>query len=320
MDKSVYERKLLKQIVSSIEDHGGRQYVVSVILSGSFGRGEPTYVEQPDGSVELKSDVEIGVVFPGYIRKGRVNKLIEDVSKEFSEELNMMPISYRRLCHGHNFNYTLLTPKYKTLFTYDLYYGSRTIWGKDLISQRKFSLEAVDPYEGKRLVANRIGELLYLRQNADVQQNAQWKGKLMLAMGSAWLLGQGKYVSSYCGQYERLKTLQAAEKDLGDGFLAEYEKVFRYLRQNGGVYDIPENLLREYTANINRYFQRIGLCKPRVNSFSRMVKYVVKYVKSGVAFGWIGFENRILQALIDGYCSQAPFQYRAAQVWHKVLY
>lgn len=320
MDKAAYESKLLERIISSIEHHGGQRYLISVILSGSFGRGEPTYVEAPDGAVQLKSDVEIGVVFPGHIQKSKVKKLIDQVSKEFSEDLNMMPISYRRLCRGHNFNYTLLTPKYKTLFTYDLYYGSRTIWGKDLISQKRFSIEAVDPYEGKRLVANRIGELLYLRQNADVQLNAQWKGKLMLAMGSAWLLGQGMYVSSYCGQYEKLMAFPEAEKDLGAGFLGEYEKVFRYLRQNGGVYDVSEELLREYTANINRYFQRMGYDKPRVNSFSRMAKYAVKYVKSGVSFGLIGFEDGILQALIDGYCSQAPFQYRAAQVWHEVLY
>lgn len=322
MDKAAYEKALLERIIASIEAHGGSRWVRAVILTGSFGRDEQTYVETEDGSFHLKSDVELGVVFPDHVSKQTMNTLIEAVSGEFTEELNMMPISCRRMQHGHNFNFTFLPPRYKTLFTYDLYHGSKTIWGQEYLNKKAVTLADVDPYEGKRLVANRIGELLYLQSHCSDQPQlqAQWKGKLLLAIGSAWLLSRGKYVTSFHGQWENLKALPEAEQVLGTGFLQEYEKVFRYLRQNGGVYDIPDALLRDYTANINRFFRAHVPGKSRVNSASRMAKYLIKYAKAGAPYGAAGFEDRILQALLDGYCGQEPQQYQAAELWRKVLY
>lgn len=320
MDKAAYEKALLERIVASIEAHGGSRLVSAVILTGSFGRDEQTYVEAADGSFHLKSDVELGLVFPDHVPKSKMNTLIQAVSGEFTEDLNLMPISRSRIRHGHNFNFTLISPKYKTLFTYDLYHGSKTIWGQEYLNKQMVTLQSIDPYEGKRLVANRIGELLYLQQSDRPQLQAQWKGKLLLAIGSAWLLSRGQYVTSFRGQWQSLKAQPDAEEVLGTGFLREYEKVFRYLRQNGGEYDIPDALLRTYTANINRYFRAHIPGKPRVNSASRMAKYMIKYAKAGAPYGMVGFENRILQALLDGYCAQDNQQYQAAKLWHKVLY
>lgn len=137
MDKSVYEKNLIDNIITSIERHGGRDYFSSIILTGSFGRGEPTYSFSSKGTLQLKSDVEIALVFSKPSQKKAVEKLIRRVSSEFIEELNLMAINERRVRKAYNFNFSLIIPKYKTIFTYDLFNGSRTIWGRDFIEEKK---------------------------------------------------------------------------------------------------------------------------------------------------------------------------------------
>lgn len=325
MNIAEYEKDLLRRVLDSIRRHGGEQCLSAVILTGSFGRDEQTYTRNDAGDFSLKSDVEIALVVPKWQYKKRVETLVRCVPEEFAEELNLMPISERRLRRGHNFNYTLKTPRRKTLFTYDLFNGSKTIWGKDFIGRAHIALETVDPYEAKRLVANRIGELVCLRQDAAARQDAyriaQWKGKVLLAIGSAWLLGRGEYASSFHAQKEKLQQMQQElERDVGTGFYPEYEKAFEFLRQSKQPYEVPDARIEGYVRNIDADFKRRGLTAPAVNSVSRMTKYCMKYMRTGMGYGLIGFEDRILQALIFGFHAQAPELGQTAQVWKRVLY
>ena len=171
MDKAVYEQKLISDIITSIEKYGGKSYLSSIILTGSFGRGEPTYSSDSEGKLFLKSDVEIALVFPKLSQKKYVEELIRNVSSEFIEDLNLMPINERRVRKACNFNFTLRVPKFKTIFIYDLFNGSKTIWGRDFIGEKTILLGDVDLYEAKRLVANRIGELTYLRNSSEIEKN-----------------------------------------------------------------------------------------------------------------------------------------------------
>lgn len=167
MDRKTYERDLIENVIASIEKHGGKDCLSSIILTGSFGRGEPTYTVGDDGEPQLKSDVEIALVFPDSSKKQAVEQLIGTVSSEFTEELNLMAINEKRVRKAYNFNFSMRVPKYKTIFTYDLFNGSRTIWGRDFIEENTITVAEIDPYEAKRLVANRIGELVYLQNSAD---------------------------------------------------------------------------------------------------------------------------------------------------------
>lgn len=325
MDKKAYEKNLIKNVIASIEKHGGKECLSSIILTGSFGRGEPTYTMGDDGKPQLKSDVEIALVFPDSSKKQAIQHLIETVSSEFIEELNLMAINEKRVRKAYNFNFSLCVPKYKTIFTYDFFNGSRTIWGRDFIKENTVTISDVDPYEAKRLVANRIGELVYLQNSADDSSKdylrKQWKGKLILAIVSAWLICEGDYVSAYHGQYQKLHGKEKeAEKTIGKGFLEEYEKVFRFLREDGSEYETPDELLVGYVKRLDQYFKQKSIRKPKVNSVSRLMKYIIKYIKTGMKYGLIGFEDNILQALINDYWNMTDKVITDADVWHKVLY
>lgn len=325
MEKVAYAEKLIKKVIASIEKHGGKDCLSSIILTGSFGRGEPTYTVGGDGELQLKSDVEIALVFPDSAQKQTVENLIEAVSSEFTEDLNLMAINEKRVRKAYNFNFSLRVPRYKTIFTYDLFNGSRTIWGRDFVKENTVTASDVDPYEAKRLVANRIGELVYLQNSADESSKdylrKQWKGKLILAIVSAWLICEGVYVSSYHGQYQKLYSKEKeAEKTIGKGFLREYEKVFRFLREDGSEYETPDELLVGYVKKMDRYFKQKSIRKPKVNSVSRLMKYTIRYIKTGMKYGLIGFEDNILQALISDYWNRTDKVTADADVWHKVLY
>lgn len=324
--KEAYEENLIKSVLNSIEQHGGRKCLSSIILTGSFGRGESTYEIDTDEQFHLKSDVEIALIFPDSSKKNIVEKLIREVSAEFEEDLNLMAVNEKRVRKVYNFNFSIRIPKYKTIFMYDLFNGSRTIWGQDFIKSKEVRLSDVDPYEAKRLVANRIGELVYLQTHTDDVEKKeylrkQWKGKLVLAIVSAWLICEGEYVSSYYGQYQRMKNKIAdVEGTLGEEFFEEYDMVFRFLRENGPVYEIPDKKLIGYVQRIDQYFRKKGVGKSKVNSSSRVMKYVFKYAKTGMKYGIVGFENEILQALISHFWKKSDMAIKDADVWHRVLY
>ena len=322
INKTEYEDNLLKRILGRIEYYGGNKILSSVILTGSFGRGEPSYTMELDGSVVLKSDIEIVLVFPKETSKKRVNALIKQVSSHFTEDINMMPVSENRVCKIHNFNYSVIKPRYITVFTYDLYNGSRTIWGKDFIETFRISNESIDEFEAKRLVANRIGELIYLKKtNIIPYTKVQWKGKVVLAIGSAWLICKKKYVSSYRGQYDTLKKVsEDIDHDIGPGFFSLYEKAFNFLRENIPIEEISDKLLKDYVKGADFFFQTLGLNRPKINNLARTMKYYKKYIKWANKYGLFGFEDRILQSLISGYYREYDDIDITARIWKEVLY
>ena len=131
----------------------------------------------------------------------------------------------------------------------------------------------------------------------------------------------GKYTSSYYGQYEKVKAdREKAENVIGKDFVSEYERTVAFLRGNSDAYEIPDKLLLEYLGNIDLYFQKKRIKKPKTNSVSRYMKYIIKYIKSGMLYGFRGFEDKILQSLISDFLQGSDRLYRDAQIWHRVLY
>lgn len=325
MTKNEYEQNLISKVIKSIENHGGNDCLSSIVLTGSFGRGEPTYEIDSNGEVQLKSDVEIGLIFPRSSQESAVIEIMKSVCSEFAEDLNFMPINEKRIRKAYNFNFSLKSPKYKTLFTFDLFNGSKTVWGHDFIGEKDIRLDDVDIYEAKRLIANRIGELIYLQNNADEGEKEylriQWKGKLLLAIAGAWLICEGKYVSSYHEQFDIIKQSEkAVSNQFGTEFLTEYGKVFSFLRENGEKYEIDDDLLIDYVKSMDRVFTEKKIVSPKINSFIRLAKYYYRYFKTDMNYGFCGFENKILQSLITDYCNKSEKLTEEANIWHTVLY
>ena len=107
---------------------------------------------------------------------------------------------------------------------------------------------------------------------------------------------------------------------MGEGFWNEYDAAFSFLRESGEVYEIPDYKLMDYIKRIDQYFNEKNLKIPKVNSTSRRIKYIVKYCKTGMKYGIIGFENNILQALIEDYWKQSKRVFEDADIWYRVLY
>lgn len=323
MSKEEYISILIKRLVDSILRHGGERLISSIIMTGSFGREEPTWSIDSEGSLVLKSDVEVSVVQNNFVKNRDIRELIMIVRNEFTEDINLMSFRERRLRHASNFNYSICKQRYKTLFTFDLYNGSKTIWGIDYLGNHRIAIDDVDPYEAKRLVANRIGEYAYLTQNNsnDIYLKKQWKGKIVLAICSACLLLNKKYVSSYHGQREVFLAHPELAQNLGDSFIQDYKCTFSFLRDGGELFEVDDNNLREYVKNINQEFKAAQLETPRVNNLMRLIKYSIKYLKTGCKYGIAGFENKILSSLLDDYVSgDMDSLNKTARIWHNCIY
>ena len=317
MRREAYEAQLFDRINKAFEAHQLSDCACSAILTGSFGRGEPTYRYSGE-DVTLQSDVEIALIYRRSRDGKRLRTAMRAIASEFEEDLNFMAFPRRRIVRRHNYNHTLFTPRYCTLFAYDLFGASRTIWGETLLG-RSLPAERIDLYEAKRIVANRIGELLCVPEE-DVQSVAVWRAKLLLAIASAYLLCEGAYQSSYRAQHDEILRRKAALIGvLGHKFMVDYQAAFGYLREGADGFCVSDGNLRGYVAAIGDYLQQRGVAKPKTNSLSRRVKYCLRYLRFGGRGGLVGLEERILQALMEGFAAGADAGKYAA-MWRAVLY
>lgn len=317
MNREELEKNLFFNILSVMKENGLEKLASSVILTGSFGRGEATYYSSPEG-LELKSDIEIAVVYT--CSKRRIAEFVKSVSAKFPWELNLMPITPGRIKKVKNFNGGIITPKRKTLFTYDLYSQSITLWGEDYISKKRVEVSEIDTFEAKRIVANRIGELVYISDKKP-EDIIIWKSKLMLASACAYLLLRGGYASSCKKQAEAVKARrEEVSRELGGDFVSDYLGAFSFLREGGSAVDIDEEKLRMYAAGIDALFERYNIKKSRVTSLSRRAKYLFKYLKNGAPLGLAGFEEKIIDSLIRSFISGDNKIKETAGLWHEVLY
>ena len=316
------EEHLINKILNDFTTKKEINYIDSIIITGSFGRHEPTY-QYIDNKYILKSDVEIAIIYSNFYKKRYLNKLINDFKQMYKEDLNFMLINKKRIMKVHNFNYSFITPKKKTLFTYDLFNGSYTLYGKDFLKNNFVKIGDIDLYEAKRIVANRIAELVYLSSSPNDNNEfilAQWRAKTILALGTAWLLLNNKYESSYHSQ----KKLIELNKDkinnfFGDNFYYNYIKCFDLLRNNGEYYLIDNKYLLNYIIKINSLFNDSKLNKSKVNNLARKVKYFLKYILYKKDLNIFNIENRILSDVLVGYINNDNILYKA-NLWHNVIY
>ena len=324
MNKEEYTAKLLNEIIAFIEQNRGEEILSSIVLTGSFGRGEPTWEVDADGNAILKSDVEIALVRKPSVRNKEALDLCHKLWNHFQEDLSLMVFSERRIKNAHNLNHSLWETRYKTIFTFDIFNGSKTIWGKDFLKSKRITIDAIDPYEAKRIVGNRIGELMYLTEDEgknDDYTRKQWKGKVMLAICSAWLVIQKEYVSGYHSQYDRIIDNDAAKKELGGDFIDDYKKTFEFLRESGIPFEVSDASLRKYVERISELFDSNGIKQPKVNNIARIIKNTLRYIKTGCKFGFVHFENNIISSLISQFEQGETERLRyTAQVWHNSIY
>lgn len=322
MDSLESQQNHINGIINLLVEFGLGRIAHSIILSGSFGRYEPTYTVVND-EVNYLSDVELVVVVKRIVYLKAARQICKRAIRETGLDINLMPITLNRIRNKENFNFKLSKKQeLKTIFTFDLYNGSRTVWGEDYLKSN-VSLDDVDKYEMKRLVGNRIGEmLLYLEGKNKMVQN-QWKSKLILACVSALLVHLKLYESSYTEQ--RNATLRANKEItsiMGTRFLKDYEYAFSFLREGGEEFNADMNQLREYVDKINCLFNIMGIDMPKSNNMMRKLNHYIKISKNR-RFKLLlmnNMEDYVYSNLINMFCSNNDERFEYAKIWKQVLY
>jgi hypothetical protein len=166
----------------------------SIILSGSFGRGDASLVEK-NGRPVFLSDCDISIIPYWYVfNRNKVNKFELNFYKKTGLKINIW---------GGSLSFYLLFPYLNkwlkpTMASYDLKYGSRVIYGKNYLKKiPEFKPKEIPLWEGIRLLFNRMAEALeHFSFVSPNEMMVFWIDKIILACQDALLLSLGRYHAS----------------------------------------------------------------------------------------------------------------------------
>ena len=222
----------------------------SIILRGSFGRGEGSIIQE-NGKLIFLSDYEIDVMTKSPLHRA----LFAELSSRLSDQLGLqVGIRWMRPdCLERDRIGPFLVGKAKpSISLYEFRYGSKVLWGRDifrdspLIDPASIQLES-----GITLLLNRMAEsLIYMKPDNAMSKNEYsryyWINKTILACAESLLLLWGQYHFSYRERGNRFLALgQNNLKFMPDqeaSFLQLVEMATEFkLRPRNGVYqESPE--------------------------------------------------------------------------------
>ena len=177
----------------------------SIILSGSFGRGEATAFEE-NRKLKFLSDCEITIIPYKYVFSR--NK-IDEFESHFYERTDLK-VGIWGATHSFFLITPFITKKLKpTIWNYDLKYGSQVIYGKDYLKKiPNFKPGDIPLWEGIRLLFNRMAEALeHFSFKNPSKEMVFWTDKIVLACQDALLLCLGEYHYSYRTRNEMFQKL-----------------------------------------------------------------------------------------------------------------
>lgn len=170
----------------------------SIILTGSFGRGEATIIN-PGGNLNFLSDCEVVLAGNRYFSSRRIvetlgSALTEGNKPQFVIRSSIALPVYPLL----PLSSVLWKP---SIWNYDLKYGARNLYGVDYLAKMPgFDPRQIPAWEGVRLIFNRLAEALRyfpLPTGAATPEQgpatAFWVTKIILACQDGLLIGGGKY-------------------------------------------------------------------------------------------------------------------------------
>ena len=188
----------VEEILERIKDEVVRRFKPeSIILHGSFGRGEGSVIVDNCNLIFL-SDFEISIVTPKRIG-GDLKKLASEVGKEIGAEIGLW-----RNKPGKYSSYRVRKP---TIENYELKYGSKILYGENYLEKiPDFKPEDIPLWEGIRLMFNRMAESLkyfsinykHSEPSGDEKQKLVYSiYKIVLGCQDALLLSIKKFHYSY---------------------------------------------------------------------------------------------------------------------------
>lgn len=184
----------------------------SVILSGSFGRGEGSVLVK-GSTITFLSDYEVGVVTEKFWKRLLLDKVATELTSEIQVKTSLYWLTPSRVRSNRpkNLSFGHKTP---TIYMYELKDGSVVLYGKNCLEENRIDPATIPLSEGIRLLLNRMADVLSclpvsIRQTAEAQ-DAQKKlqlitslNKMVLACADALLLSIGQYHYSYVVRMKR---------------------------------------------------------------------------------------------------------------------
>jgi hypothetical protein len=297
--KFVEDPKLNEKVVEVIEELKreivGRFHPKSIIITGSFGRGEAKVVEE-EGKLKFLSDCEVILIPYKWIFDRR---RLDEFERDFYERTGLKveiwgftPTLY--LC------VPFLNKKMKPIISnYELKYGSKVIYGEDYLKRiPSFGPEDIPVWEGVRLLLNRMAEALEHFSVNGSREMAFWCDKIVLACQDALLLTIGKFAPSYRERNEVfVKSLEHFDLPCAQELV---ELVTEATKRRLGQDETPHEVLKywfrvsEVCDEVLRYVMRKGYGM----EFNDYLDFQEKYMKSGLKnYTTLPFDNSLLQNL-----------------------
>jgi hypothetical protein len=226
----------------------------AVILTGGFGRGEGSVICS-DGSPRPLNDYDLLVACDE-----RHRLTLKSLGRSLATKIGIDYVDIGPLNPGY---FNKVSP---TLFTYDLKYGSQTIWGNELFldSIPGFAPSQISLEEGLQLLQNRVAGLL-LALKPHMFASANWTesestflihqmAKAAIAIGDFRLLALGDYCSSYRERLGRLLSLRRA-LDIGDTEMELLDRSYKFkLRPNYADFLPPASFLFNLLPHLKSCF------------------------------------------------------------------
>lgn len=270
----------------------------SIILAGSFGRGEATVIEE-NGKLKFLSDCEVILIpYKWIFNRGKLEKFEQDFYKRTGLKVEIWgftPTLYLFL--------TFLSKKIRpTIANYDLKYGSKVIYGKNYLEKiPNFKPEDIPLWEGIRLMLNRMAEALeYFSIKNPTKEMLFWTDKIVLACRDSLLLLLKEYTPSF-----RQRNIKFIE--LSDRFdLSCTQEIVKFATEaTNRKLGITSSVSKTKEEIIKYWFEVQRVC-------DEVFRYILKK-GCGIEFrDYIGFQKKYLSSKLKRYTT-LPFNNTAFQ-------
>jgi len=290
-DPKINER--VTEIIEELkEEIVSRYHPKSIIVSGSFGRGEATVIEE-DGKLRFLSDCEVILIPYKWIFNRRK---ISQFEQEFYEK-HGLKIEIWGFTPTLYLSIPFLNKRIKpTISNYDLKYGSKVIYGKNYLDKiPDFKPEDIPLCEGIRLLFNRMAEALeHFSLGDPSKEMIFWTDKIVLACQDALLLSLGEYHYSHRKKNEMFQ-------NLFPNYFVELEgELPNFLRLTTEATERKLNGVMNVEDPIKYWFDIAKMC-------DKIFRYIIK-IDMGIEFeDYLEFQEKYLRYQTIRKCSQGFF-------------
>ena len=282
--------ELKKEIIS-------RFHPKSIILTGSFGRGEATVIEE-NGKLKFLSDCEVILIPYKWIFN---RKKLDRFEQDFYERTGLKVEIWGFTPTLYLFLPFLNKKIGPTIANYDLKYGSKVIYGKNYLDKiPAFKPEDIPLWEGVRLLLNRMAEALEHFSLNPSENMLFWTDKIILACQDSLLLLLNEYTPSYRERNERFIKVSKHFNLPCIQTLVEFAKGATH-RKLGSNSAISMDRRLEYWFEVQKVCDEVlrYILKEGYNiEFRDYIEFQEKYLSSELKnYTTLPFDNVILQNL-----------------------